>query len=141
MAETSMRIGDEDREQAAAILGDHFSAGRLEHAEFDERIARIYAARTEADLAPVFVDLPAAALDGRPFSKTAAHARHRIPASTIVPVLVLVLVAAMAWVALTDRPPFFLVPLVWFAIFRWGWFGRRTRRRAAHLRWPYGQAG
>jgi len=54
-----VRIGDVERESAVTLLGEHFAAGRLTHEEFDERSTRAYAARTHADLAPLFWDLPA----------------------------------------------------------------------------------
>jgi hypothetical protein len=138
-AENSMRIGDEDRERAAALLADHFTAGRLELDEFDERITRIYAARTEADLAPVFSDLPGAALVPHRFDRGGARSRNRVRTTTLVPFAVSILVAAMAWVALTDRPPFFLVPLAWVAVFRWSSWGRRTRGRQGG--WPGTRVG
>ena len=53
-----LRIGDAERVAAATALGDHFAAGRLDQAEFDERLGRAYAARTYADLEPLFADLP-----------------------------------------------------------------------------------
>src|SRR5262249_41878550 len=53
-----LRIGDAERWAAAAALGDHFAAGRLDQGEFDERTAAVYAARTYADLEPPFADLP-----------------------------------------------------------------------------------
>ncbi len=39
-------------------LSDHFAAGRLSVAEFDERSGVVAAALTRGDLAKVFVDLP-----------------------------------------------------------------------------------
>ena len=53
-----LRIGDADREQAAAELGEHDAQGRITTEEHAERLDRIWAARTRADLAPVFRDLP-----------------------------------------------------------------------------------
>ncbi|NUS42233.1 MAG: DUF1707 domain-containing protein [Mycobacteriaceae bacterium] len=59
MADNSdIRIGTADRERALADLSDHFSAGRLSVAEFDERSAAIAAAATRRELATVFADLP-----------------------------------------------------------------------------------
>jgi hypothetical protein len=52
------RIGDTERVAAATALGDHFAAGRLDQAELDDRLSRAYAARTFADLEPLFADLP-----------------------------------------------------------------------------------
>jgi uncharacterized membrane protein len=52
-----MRIGNEEREQAQAMLSDHFAAGRLTSDEFFARSAAISAAVTGDDLSPVFADL------------------------------------------------------------------------------------
>jgi hypothetical protein len=53
-----LRIGDAEREQAARVLGEHYAAGRLTKEEYDERSDAAFAARTAADLRPLFVDLP-----------------------------------------------------------------------------------
>lgn len=55
-----VRASDADRERVAAVLRAAASEGRLDLAEVDERLARVYAARTYADLAPLTRDLPAA---------------------------------------------------------------------------------
>jgi DUF1707 SHOCT-like domain len=54
----SLRIGDAERLAAVTALGDHFAAGRLDQDEIDERTAAAFAARTFADLEPLFTDLP-----------------------------------------------------------------------------------
>src|SRR6266536_3532418 len=113
-----LRIGTAERERAAADLGEHLSAGRLTTEEFGERVQRAYAARTAADLGPLFSDLP----DLRP----APAPRRR---GDLRPVLVLlVVVGCIAWVAFVRVPPFFVFPLLWifFAGRRFGgWGGRR----------------
>lgn len=53
-----LRIGDADRETAARELGEHFALGRITADEHAERLEQIWAARTAADLAPAFRDLP-----------------------------------------------------------------------------------
>ncbi|MFP5282009.1 MAG: DUF1707 domain-containing protein [Actinomycetes bacterium] len=53
-----LRIGDLERDRAAGCLQEHYAAGRLTGAEFDERLTLALAARTGADLARLFVDLP-----------------------------------------------------------------------------------
>jgi Flp pilus assembly protein TadB len=53
-----LRIGDADRETAARELGEHFALGRITADEHAERLEQIWAARTSADLAPAFRDLP-----------------------------------------------------------------------------------
>jgi hypothetical protein len=53
-----VRIGDAERERAAAALGDHYAAGRLDHSEYAERLDAIWTARTRRDLDVLFTDLP-----------------------------------------------------------------------------------
>jgi Domain of unknown function (DUF1707) len=53
-----MRIGDTEREQALAALGEHMSAGRLTIDEYGERSAKVTAARTRGELLELFTDLP-----------------------------------------------------------------------------------
>lgn len=52
------RIGDAEREAAVEELTEHFVAGRLDQAEFDQRMDAAMRARTAADLVPLFADLP-----------------------------------------------------------------------------------
>ncbi len=53
-----IRVGTVEREQAQVLLGEHFGAGRLTLAEFEDRSGRIAAATTRRDLALLFTDLP-----------------------------------------------------------------------------------
>jgi hypothetical protein len=53
-----VRIGDAERDAAAAALGEHFAAGRLDRMELEERLAAACAARTQPELDRLFVDLP-----------------------------------------------------------------------------------
>ena len=45
-----LRVGDTERYEAAAALGEHFATGRLDQAEYDTRVQDAYAARTRGDL-------------------------------------------------------------------------------------------
>lgn len=56
---SGLRISDAEREAAVQALGEHFAAGRLTREEYDERSDRAYAARTAAEVVPLFTDLPA----------------------------------------------------------------------------------
>lgn len=60
MSKGTMRVGDAERDEAARALGDHFASGRLDRAEYDERLEQAFAARTGNDLAALFRDLPQA---------------------------------------------------------------------------------
>jgi hypothetical protein len=53
-----LRIGDQEREAAVAALGEHYAAGRVTKDEYDERAERAWAAKTNSDLMPLFLDLP-----------------------------------------------------------------------------------
>lgn len=53
-----VRIGDQEREDAVKRLGAHYEAGRLSAEEHGERISEALQAKTEADLAALFADLP-----------------------------------------------------------------------------------
>lgn len=53
-----MRASDADRDRVAEILGEAFSEGRLTSEEHSERLERLYAAKTYAELEPLTDDLP-----------------------------------------------------------------------------------
>jgi MYXO-CTERM domain-containing protein len=63
-----IRIGDKEREVAVQRLGAHYEAGRLTAEEHAERIGEALQAKTEADLAALFADLPG---EGRQAGPTA----------------------------------------------------------------------
>src|SRR2546430_13844185 len=53
-----MRVSDAERQAVADRLAEHFSSGRLDQAEFDERVGKAMSAKTRADLNGLFDDLP-----------------------------------------------------------------------------------
>jgi hypothetical protein len=53
-----MRISDEEREDAMEVLSEHVRTGRLDIDEFGTRSAKVNAAKTVRELAPLFEDLP-----------------------------------------------------------------------------------
>jgi Flp pilus assembly protein TadB len=53
-----IRIGDAERTEVADRLAKHFSDGRLDEAEFGERLDRAMRAKTMADLMRLLADLP-----------------------------------------------------------------------------------
>jgi hypothetical protein len=72
MPEPHLRAADADRAAVATVLGRHMSAGRLTMDEYDERLARAYAAKTYGELDEITADLPAAELAPRPAPAPAA---------------------------------------------------------------------
>jgi hypothetical protein len=126
MSEDHLRIGDAEREQAAAALGEHYAQGRLTAEEHAERLDRVWAARTRAALHPVFRDLPVAP---RPEVRRPPYRRGPFP-RFLFPVLAILVVLS----AITHLP-FALVGLlvVLFVVAR-----RRGPHRMQHRmqRWP-----
>jgi hypothetical protein len=53
-----MRVSDADRAAIADLLARHFGDGRLDQAEFDDRVSRAMAAKTTADFHGLLDDLP-----------------------------------------------------------------------------------
>jgi hypothetical protein len=53
-----LRVSDADRSTVADLLARHYGDGRLDAAEFDERVTRAMAARTGGDFQGLFDDLP-----------------------------------------------------------------------------------
>ena len=78
MPEPHLRAADTDRAAVATALGEHMSAGRLTLAEYDERVANAYAAKTFGELAALTADLPPT---GRAQIPVPAPAPHRVAAA------------------------------------------------------------
>ena len=57
-AGNEMRVGDAEREAAAAELREHYASGRLTLDELNERIDKAFAAKTRGDLNVLMTDLP-----------------------------------------------------------------------------------
>jgi hypothetical protein len=66
MPEPHLRAADADRTAVAGVLGEHMSAGRLTLDEYDERLARVWAAKTYGELDQLTADLPATVPAPRP---------------------------------------------------------------------------
>ncbi|QUH05523.1 DUF1707 domain-containing protein [Saccharopolyspora erythraea] len=72
----SVRASDADREAVAERLRAAMGEGRLDLAEYDERVRAAYSARTLADLVPLTADLPAPAPSKQP-AEVARKERER----------------------------------------------------------------
>jgi hypothetical protein len=118
-----LRVSDAERQAVADRLSEHFAAGRLDQAEFDDRIGRAMGAKTRADLGGLFADLPetgAPAVHGHPYRRR----RHPILLLALVVVLAVAAAHAVAW---------FVVPMLWLGflvlvvMFATRTFGGRSR--------------
>lgn len=58
-ADPRMRASDADRERTAAVLREHHAVGRLTPQEFDDRLNRVFEAKTMGELDVLLADLPA----------------------------------------------------------------------------------
>jgi hypothetical protein len=54
----ALRIGDAERDAAAADLGEHYAAGRLTLDELHERLDAVFSAKTFSHLTRIMADLP-----------------------------------------------------------------------------------
>jgi hypothetical protein len=57
-ANSGLRASDADRDAAAAVINNALAEGRLTADEHGQRLDAIYAAKTQAELAPLLADLP-----------------------------------------------------------------------------------
>src|SRR5260370_11408336 len=57
-AHRDLRVSDAERAEVADRLSKHYSEGRLDQAEFDERVDQAMRAKTRSDLSGLFDDLP-----------------------------------------------------------------------------------
>jgi Domain of unknown function (DUF1707) len=128
-----LRVSDAERDTVAEELARHLQDGRLDAAEFDERVGRAMTARTQGDLDGLLEDLPHPAPEPPP----AVRPRLGWP-FPLVPVAVVLLFVAIAGAAGGgpeghEHPVWALWWLVWLipaAVFA----VRRRLRRA----WPKG---
>jgi hypothetical protein len=86
-----MRASDADRDAVLSELSEHFQAGRLTAAEFDDRAGQALAARTWGELKDLLGDLPTALSGPRPAAATssAAPPERRSGRPALLPVTVL----------------------------------------------------
>lgn len=142
-----VRASDAERDNALRILGTHYADGRLDRAEFDQRVDAALAARTRDRLLALFTDLPgpkpvpslvtgrsdavgqaaAAAAADRSRGRYAVPATgQRRPPLALVPLLLAFAVLA----ALHGAPPFPLIPLAFILMRRhrrWNRWNREAR--------------
>jgi Domain of unknown function (DUF1707) len=98
-ADQRMRVSDAERQAVADRLTEHFAEGRLDQAEFDERVARAMSAKTRADFSGLLDDLPEPGQSGPRDSQAHRPAqpyRRRHPVLLVVLAVVVVLAAAHA---------------------------------------------
>ena len=103
-----LRVSDADRQAVTDRLAEHFADGRLDQAEFDDRVGQAMNAKTRADLSGLFSDLPET---GAPAVPDHPHPlrRRRHPVLFFVLLVLFVIAAAHAVVWVT-------FPWLWVAV-------------------------
>lgn len=126
-ADQHIRVSDAERQEVADRLAEHFASGRLDQAEFDDRVGRAMGAKTRADLGGLFADLPDTGAPVVP-----EHPRYRRRGRH--PILLLALLIALIVMG-THVASWFFVPWLWigFAVvavlFLTGNLGRHRPRQ------------
>ena len=115
----SMRVSDAERADVADRLARHYGDGRLDKAEFDERVSRAMAAKTVGDFQGLFDDLPELPLDtpsGAPKAPNTPPPGYAVrhPGRRPRSLLGLVVLIFIAWVALHV-----VAAIAWHVLFSW----------------------
>jgi len=128
-----MRVSDAERTAVADLLSKHYSDGRLDQAEFDERLHRAMNAKTQDDFTGLFddlPDLPASGENGKKGPAAPPVPRRRGRRGSLERVLFLLIMFAIAafivHVAIHSWVIWLLAGLLAFAWLREHPRGRRT---------------
>jgi Flp pilus assembly protein TadB len=125
---SSMRISDAERTEAADLLSKHYGDGRLDEAEFNQRLDQAMRARTYADLSGLFDDLPRTETEAAGAPRVPARRPgHRHPAGLFLMVALVIAVAVVAGHALA----WFATAWIWLALLGAVLFIAESRRRSS----------
>lgn len=134
-----MRAADTDRERVAEELRSAHAEGRLDLAEYDERVQQAWAARTYGELEALTADLPQAQRPAAPAihqEVQQSHGQHRqgrggraaVAAWAGVSVINLLIWAFVSLATLSWIYPWWIwVAGPWGAVLLAGWIGERVR--------------
>ena len=108
---SGLRIGHTEREAASRRLSDHFAKGRLDDEEYAERLDAAWSARTDADLALLFHDLPAQTVAASRPRRPNAQPVARIPrrGSSSLPALLVLAMLAIGGLLVAAVPGWLVV--------------------------------
>jgi len=125
---SSMRISDAERTEAADLLSKHYGDGRLDEAEFNQRLDQAMRARTYSDLSGLFDDLPRTETEAAEAPRTPARRHgHRHPAGLFLMVALVIAAAVVAGHALA----WFATAWIWLALIGAFLFIAESRRRSS----------
>ncbi|MBO0681500.1 DUF1707 domain-containing protein [Mycolicibacterium sp. S2-37] len=97
----TVRVGDDDRQATASLLGLALAQGYLEMAEYDQRLSAAFAAQTAAELRALTADLPIGALRRNDPRRRAAlqRAARRSVQWHLAGYLAMVVIVLTVWLA------------------------------------------
>jgi hypothetical protein len=113
---SGMRISDAERAEVADLLSKHYGDGRLDQAEFNQRLDQAMRAKTYADLGGLFADLPRTEEEVVERPKFQSRRGGRSPLGTLLLAVVIVIVAVSALSMVGHILTFTVTPLIWLAI-------------------------
>jgi uncharacterized protein DUF1707 len=117
-----LRVSDADRQAVTDRLAEHFADGRLDQAEFDDRVGQAMNAKTRADLSGLFSDLPET---GAPAVLDHPHPLRRRRHPVLIFVLLVLLVTATAHAVVWATWPVLWIAVLGVAVlFATGTIGR-----------------
>jgi len=95
---SGLRISDAERADVADLLSKHYGDGRLDQAEFNQRLDQAMKAKTYADLDGILADLPRTDAEASEAPKATARRRHehRHLRAVVLAVLLVIAVAIVA---------------------------------------------
>jgi uncharacterized protein DUF1707 len=126
-ARPDLRVSDAERDAVVIELGEHFQQGRLDQAEFDERMTKALSARTGRDLGGLLTDLPPARAESSTPQPGAEFLRPLVVVPLLAAAILIAGVAAGGWHhGWVPWPLFWLLPIM---VLRFGWWRRNWRGR------------
>ena len=125
---SSMRISDAERTEAADLLSKHYGDGRLDEAEFNQRLDQAMRAKTYADLSGLFDDLPRTETEAAEAPRVPAPRRgHHHPTRLFLMVALVIAAAVVAGHAVA----WFATAWIWLALLGAVLFIAESRRRSS----------
>ena len=91
---SGLRISDAERADVADLLAKHYGDGRLDQAEFNQRLDQAMQAKTYADLDGILVDLPRTDAEASAAPKATERRRHEHRHLRLLVLTVFIVIAA-----------------------------------------------
>ena len=139
-APADLRVSDAERQAVADQLSQHFGDGRLDQAEFDERLSQAMNAKTYRDLDGLLTDLPSTQASGGAGlppgggSGLTGRASGSVPQRRLARPVLMIVVAVIALSVAAHAAAWVFGGWLWIAVIALIVlaFARRSRRPSYH---------